>query len=273
VVALACIRTPVTLWLLDHLSTLQLIVIVVGGATVTAIGLCLVVQRAFPGIAESDFDRAADAMRGGFTLLFGLILGLSISDVSSKYAAAQSTAASESTQLAQLVLASRAFPADQRGAMGEAIAWYDHAVTEDEWLTMRQGKESPLAAAALANLYGVYQAYSPAPGREGAAYTLSMSKIDQLTTARRSRLGEDSGSLPGLLRILLVVGVVVFNVVWYPASITSRATQVVVVGSVAAFTSFAYLLTVLLDFPFVGDLAVSNLPYSTGILATYWHQM
>jgi hypothetical protein len=262
-----------TLWLLDHLSTVQLVVIVVGGATATATGLCLVVQRAFPRIAESDFDKAVDAMRGGFTLLFGLILGLSISSVSSKYSSAQSTAASESTQLAQLVLTSRAFPPDERAAMGGAIGWYDHAVAEDEWVTMRQGRESPLAGAALANLYGVYQGYAPAPGREVAAYNLSVSKIDQLTTARRSRLGDDSGSLPGLLRILLVVGVVLFNVVWYPATITSRVSQTVVVGSVAAFTSFAYLLTVLLDFPFAGDLAVSNVPYATGILATFWHHM
>jgi len=261
------------LWLLDHLSTLQLIVIVVGGATVIALILSAIAQRAFPHLAESDFDRAADAMRGGFTLLFGLILGLSISSVSSKYTAAQSTVASEATDLAQLVFASRAMSPAERAVMGDAIAWYDHAVAEDEWVTMRQGKESPLASTALANLYGVYQAYTPSPGHELAAYNLSVSKIDQLTTARRSRLQDDSGSLPGLLRVMLAVGVVMFNVVWYPATLTSRATQAVVVACVAAFSSFAYLLTVLLDFPFAGDLAVSSRPYTLGILAPYWHHM
>jgi hypothetical protein len=261
------------LWLLDHLSTIQLIGLVVGGTTALAVGTCLVVQRLFPHLHASDFDQATSAMRGGFTLLFGLILGLSISNVSAKLSSAQANVTTESTALAQLTLASRAIAPGERATVNGAIGWYDHAVAEDEWLTMQQGKESPLASAALANLYGVYQGYTPGPGPETAAYNASLSRLDQVTTARRDRLQKDAAGLPAMLRVLLAVGVVMFNCVWYPATITGRTTQLVVVACVAAFSSFAYLLTILLDYPFAGDLGVSSHPYMVGVLAPFWHHM
>jgi hypothetical protein len=67
-----------------------------------------------------------------------------------------------------------------------------------------------------------------------------------------------------------MIGVVVFIVVWYPVKIKDKRAQLVVVACIAAFISFAYLLTVLLDFPFAGDLAVGNAPFKEGALAAFW---
>jgi hypothetical protein len=61
-----------------------------------------------------------------------------------------------------------------------------------------------------------------------------------------------------------------FIVVWYPARIHDRRVQVVIVACTAAFISFAYLLTILLDFPFAGDLAVTNAAFKEGALASFW---
>ena len=58
--------------------------------------------------------------------------------------------------------------------------------------------------------------------------------------------------------------------VWYPAKIGDKRLQVVVVACTAAFISFAYLLTILLDFPFAGDLAVANTAFKEGALASFW---
>jgi hypothetical protein len=255
------------LWLLSHLSTLQLVLLLVGGPTLLAVGACLAVQRAFPDLHELEFDKGSEALRGGFTVLFGLVLGLVIAGVSAQLAAARATVSLEATTLAEMVHASRGMAPGNQAAIDAALAEYVHAVADDEWVTMRQGRESLRAAAAFEQLYATYTVYAPPPDPFG-----SMSKLDQLTQARRTRLQQASlgSSLPFLLRILLSVGVVVFIAAWYPVNVSNKRTQVVVVASVAAFISFAYLLTIVLDFPFSGDISVGNEPFKEGVLASLW---
>jgi hypothetical protein len=255
------------LWLLSHFSTLQLVALFVGGVTLLAVGVCLVLQRGFPDLQESEFEKGAEALRGGFTVLFGLVLGLVIAGVSAQLAAARATVSLEATTLAEMVHASRAMPPGDQLAIDQALAEYVHAVADDEWVTMHEGRESPRAAAAFEQLYATYIVHTPRPDPFG-----SLSKLDQLTQARRTRLQQaaSGSSLPDLLRILLTVGVVVFIAVWYPAKISDKRTQVVLVASIAAFISFAYLLTIVLDFPFSGDISVGNEPFKDGVLATLW---
>ena len=62
----------------------MLILLLVGGPTDREGGGCLVVQRAFPQLGEFEFEKVSEALRGGFTVLFGLILGLAIASVSTQ---------------------------------------------------------------------------------------------------------------------------------------------------------------------------------------------
>jgi hypothetical protein len=261
------------LWLLSHFSTLELILMLVGGPTALAVGGCLAVQRIFPRLSDAEFDKVSEALRGGFTVLFGLILGLSIASVSTQLGAARATVSSEAATLAQMVRVSRTLPAEDHAAITQAIDEYIHAVSDDEWVTMQRGLESSRAAAALDQLYAAYADHPPPPGPfTSSRFSAAMSKLDQVTTARRTRLQQaaSGSSLPDLLRILLMIGVVVFIVVWYPAKIRDRRAQLVVVACIAAFISFAYLLTIVLDFPFAGELAVRNAPFKEGALAAFW---
>jgi hypothetical protein len=70
--------------------------------------------------------------------------------------------------------------------------------------------------------------------------------------------------------LLLSVGVIAFIAMWYPVKISSRRLQLVVVASTAAFICFAYLLKIVLDFPFSGDISVANAPFKEGALAALW---
>jgi hypothetical protein len=261
------------LWLLSHLSTGQLTLLLVGGPTAIAVAACLVIQRAVPNLHESDFERASEAMRGGFTVLFGLVLGLAIAGVSAQLAAARSAVSSEATTLAEMMRASRAMPPDDRAAINQALAEYIHAVVDDEWVTMRRGEQSPRAAAAFEALYDTYTAHPPADGTFAQSrFEAEMDRLDRLTEARRTRLQQaaSGSSLPDLLRVLLSIGVIAFIAVWYPAKISDRRVQLVVVACTAAFISFAYLLTIVLDFPFSGDISVGTAPFREGALATFW---
>jgi hypothetical protein len=173
----------------------ELIFLLVGGPAVLAVAGCLV---GFPALGNSEFEKASEALRGGFTVLFGLILGLSIASVSGELSMAQSTVSSEATTLAQMVRISQALPPADRDAIDQAISEYVHAVAADEWDAMRNGKASPRAAAALDNLYKVYQEHPPPPGPLAAPYlAASLSKLDALTSARRPRLQQATSGSSG----------------------------------------------------------------------------
>jgi hypothetical protein len=261
------------LWLLSHFSTFELILLLVIAPTLVAVGVCLVLQRRFPNLQQSEFDKWAEALRGGFTVLFGLVLGLAIASVSGQLSAARSSVSIEATTLAEMVRASRLLPPDDRARIDAALEGYVHAVAEDEWETMRQGHASERASAAFEQLYAAYTAPTSAADSSASSRSVSAtSKLDELTQARRTRLQEAAvgSDTPDLLRILLAIGVIAFIVVWYPAKVTHQRVQLVLVACTAAFILFAYLLTIVLDFPFAGDIHVSNIPFKEGVLGAYW---
>lgn len=255
--------------LLNDLSTVEIVLLFVVGAAVLAVAGVIGAETAFPRLREGTFEEGSTAIKSTFTLLFGLILALTISGLSSNASTANSAVSDESTALGQLTRAAQGIHLEERVRLKAAIAQYVHAVAEDEFATMRDGQASPLAAAALANLYGVYQAYKPRPS-ESSSYSSSLGKLDTLTAIRRKRLQLAGQSLSSLLRIMLVLGTILFVILAYPAKIKQRGTRIAVVGAITAFVTFVFVLTIVLDYPFSGDLSTSNQPYKDALLAQYW---
>lgn len=100
-------------------------------------------------------------------------------------------------------------------------------------------------------------------------YCQVLVQLDQVAASRRERLDISSQTLPGLLRVLLIFGAISFIVLSYPTTVDDRLKKMAITGSITAFTSFAYLLTIVFDFPFSGALAVSNSSFMGGDLAIY----
>lgn len=255
--------------LVMNVSTFGIVVLFIGSAVVLTVAGFLIVEALHPGFREGSFKPAAASLRAGFTLLFVLILALTVGGLSSNGPTANGKISDEATALAQITRSSQTFSPEARPALKAAISQYVHAVAEDEFATMTQGESSPVAAAALANLYGVYQGYTP-KANETAAYSSSLSKIDQLTAIRRERLQLSAENLSPLLRVVLLIGSILFVVLAYPTDIKQRGVRLAVVGTIAGFVAFVFALTILLDFPFVGESAVSNQPYKEAALSQYW---
>jgi hypothetical protein len=62
----------------------------------------IVVELVFPGLRESPFEEGSAAIKATFTLLFGLILALTIPNLSSNSSNASTVASNESTALTQI---------------------------------------------------------------------------------------------------------------------------------------------------------------------------
>ena len=257
--------------LVDSVPSLTLIVLgVVGGVCAALLGV-LLVRRLFPNLAESPFEEMAEGIRVVYELVFALILAFVIASVLDSFATAEQTVASEATTLANIKRANLALPVEQQVILDEGLNQYVHAIVDDEFERMRRGNESPRATAALETLYALYQSYSPPPadGPEAEFYGEAVGKLSEATAARRERLQLSEAELPGLLRLFLPLGVVLLLVLEFRPRMQRRA-QLVHMGLLAAVVSFSYLLTILLDYPFAGDVSVSSHPLQEGALADYF---
>jgi hypothetical protein len=102
------------------------------------------------------------------------------------------------------------------------------------------GGASPRVDAALDNLYAIYQGYTTRPAPTASLANAALPKVDQLVASRRARIDQSQTELPGLLRLLLIGGVVLFIVLSYPGSMEALHVRLLTVGGIAAFLSFAF---------------------------------
>ena len=254
-------------YLLNHVSTEVLVLIIVGIPTMIAMIAVYWVDKVFARLREVEID---DTVREVVGLLFGLLLALVIASIVTKQDDAESAAAAESTATAQLTRATRAFPVADQIKFERSINQYIHAVVEDEWPAMRSGGRSVRADAALESIYGTFQAFRPTREPAISVYRQALIQLDEVTANRRERLDLSSQSLPPLLRVLLIFGAISFILLSYPAQVEDRRKRMAITGAITAFICFAYFLTIVLDHPFSGEIAVSNASFKEGDLSVYW---
>jgi hypothetical protein len=252
--------------ILNALPTIWIVAIFVGGSVVLAVSVAILIRWLVPDIAEREFEEYASGLRVVYELLFALILAFAIASVIDKFNDAEATVDTEATALSQMMRANRVFPANRQSRFRDGIQAYITATVDDEWKAMRDGKPSREASAALDTLYALYQDFKPASGIPEKSYDSALENLDVVATSRRERLGISTSRLPLILLLMLPVGALLLLVLEYRPHLRPRG-QAAFMGTFALVVSSTYLLTILLDYPFSGDVSVSSAPLRSGTLA------
>src|SRR3954470_15944164 len=134
--------------ILNSFSTIELVVLGVGGTVLLTVTVVLLARWLFPRLTESEFEPVADSLRVVYELLFALILAFVIAAVLDELGNAESIVASEATTIGGLVRANDTLPAAVGWRLDEAVGYYVRAVAGDEWKTMKDGERSLRATAA-----------------------------------------------------------------------------------------------------------------------------
>ena len=257
--------------ILNHFSTGTIIVLFVGGMVLVALVGVLLARRFFPDLAEGRFAEVVDGLRVVFELIFALILAFVIAAVLDTVGDAEATVATEATHIAQLERENGAFDEDDKRRLNAALGDYVHALVEHEWETMKRGEESPVATAALEAVYVEYRNLTPRNDVQKATFSLALSKLDDIASERRNRLNIAAADLPTMLRVLVAIGIVLLLLLEYRPQLSLGA-SLAFMGGLAAIVTSAYLLTLVLNYPFAGDISVSNDPLKRDRLATFWDE-
>ena len=255
--------------ILNALSTIEIVVLGVGGMVLLTIAGVLLARRLFPRLGDSGFEPVADSLRVVYELIFALILAFVIAAVLDEMGNAEATVASEATAISELVTSNEAFPPDERERLNAAVQTYVRAVAGHEWETMKDGESSPRATAALEGLHAEYHDVEPAGVMQTEAYGQALDHLQELGSHRQERLNIAAADLPTMLRVLVVVGLVLLLVLEYRPHL-SRVGGLVFMGTLALVVTSAFLLTVILNYPFAGQVSVSNAAFKGQDLAQFW---
>jgi uncharacterized protein DUF4239 len=253
-------------WLLNNLTTWQLVLMLVGGSILLSTAAFALVRRFVSAEIRFENNEVGGVLLGLLGAFYGIVLGFAIVVLYEDMRAADASVAAETTALAQLYRSTDVFPPAARIRVGKTVAQYALAVRTDEWRLMRNGQESTRAHDLLGTLYGDVESLAPKGFRQQTSYSQAVNSLAALVAARRDRLTDAAQQLPQIFQILLLGGGVVIVVfLLFFGSHNFRA-HLVMIGAVAGVLSFSLALTLMLAYPFSGQLSVSSDPFRLGIV-------
>ncbi|MBV8257826.1 MAG: DUF4239 domain-containing protein [Actinobacteria bacterium] len=256
-------------WLLNTFTTWQLALIVIGAFVLLAlVGVALLKQRPVH-LREGDGNQVAGVVLGVVSGIYGIMLALVIVSLYTSYQQAGSDIRAEASTISMVYRDSRGFAPPVATAVRDQIGAYVHDVTGPEWRALRQGGESQAAWNHLNGLYRILQAYEPRTTSQKTFYTEVVGRVNDLVAARRARLNDAEQSIPPTFEVLLVGGAVLVLAFTFLFGVRSPRLHAAMALAVAVLLGFNLLVALVLDYPFSGQVSVSNAPYTQGALAVF----
>jgi len=256
-------------YLLNTFTTLELGLIIVGGFVILAVVGLLVTRRLAPSLREASENEIAGVILGVLAAIYGIVLAFVIVSLFEDFKKTQGDVRTEASAISKVYRDSQAFAPAEAQRVRTAIGDYIYTVVHDEWPAMSHGKESERAWADLASIYRVLRTYEPVTTSQQVFYSEAVARINDVTGARRERLNDNEESLPLTFEILLVGGAGLLLAFMFIFGMRSARLHATMVMSVAVLLGFNLLLALVLDYPFSGQVVVSNSSYTSGGLAPF----
>jgi len=258
-------------WLLNHLATWELGLLIVGGFVLVALIGITLTWRWLPALRDGESNDVAGVILGVLAAVYGIVLAFVIVALYEEYRQASTDVRTEATALAKVYRDSQAFAPPGAVAVKTAVGTYIRTVVKDEWPQLKHGRESQQGWSDLAAIYAALRSYQPKTVVQTAFYTEAVARVNDLTGARRQRLNDAEEALPTTFNVLLVGGALLLLAVTFLFGTRNPRLHVALTVSVAVLLGFNLLLALVLDYPFSGSVAVSSHPFTQGALADFAH--
>ncbi len=244
------------------MAALMNAVIVVGTAMLLSIAGLLVVRR----YVNVEWLKRHHEVAGYFFLMIGtlyaVLIAFAIYVVWSASEEAARNLQHEATEVADLSRLSTAMPDALRREITSALMEYLNAVVEDEFPDMQEGRDSERTWTAVQNLWDAYGTNQAATPRLQAYLAESLRHLTQLSDYRRIRLFASHGTVPVMLKGLLLWGAILLIALSYCVGHENVWSQAAMTAALAGVLSFSLFLIGSLDSPYSGVARVTPRPFS-----------
>jgi Protein of unknown function (DUF4239) len=191
-------------------------------------------------------------------VLYAVLLAFAIIVVWQKYSDAETTVAQEAGAAAAMFRLSVGLGEKPGAALRGALSNYlTHAIADD-WPAMEQIAPggSPSARHALDEVYVALVTFQSASPVDAAVVSEILHQIDQLTQARRVRLVEAEGVVPGVVWLILFGGAIVTLGFTFFFGAESLRAQTLMTALLAVLMLSELFIIVAIDRPFTGSVRV-----------------
>jgi hypothetical protein len=252
-------------WLI---TAARLTLIVAGASIVSVVGLF-----AFRAIAPVTDLKSSSGELGNYLQtvggIYAVLLAFVVYVVWNQYDQARSHVDREATALVDLHRTASGLPVATRNEIQAGLRAYLDAVLNDEWTAMKRRDEQTIARVGerLDRVWIAIHRCLPATECQHTIYSEVLSRFNDLTDVRTSRLTSSRQRIPLAMHILLYAGAVIMIGSMYLMIIDPLWVHVVVTGALAGAIAHILYLIGDLDEPFGGRYAMAREPYERARVA------
>jgi hypothetical protein len=251
-------------WLLNTFPTWGLVPLIVGGFVVVGVGGFRLMRRFVPSLEAHSDSRGLSSAFGISSGLFSFVLAFTIGQLYTNFTRANADAKQEATVLAQVLRTSDGLPGVGVTIRREALD-YAREVRQREWAFMEHGKASVRAWQKLDKMYATLNAARATSGTN-PFFAQTLTRLNDLVVARRTRLDDANLALPVIFQVLLLFGAVLAISTTFYFKPFGEGVQVGMIGAASALVGTAMLVALMLDYPYSGSIAVPSAPFKVATL-------
>jgi hypothetical protein len=199
-----------------------------------------------------------------FTLagvLYAVLVAFVVVVVWEQFDQAQKDTESEAVAISDLLRDSEGLPPAVRPAIQQSLIAYINDVVNDEFPRMRRGEPIEQQSDHLTRVWQSFLQVQPVTEREISFYRESITRLDDLGSARKSRISSSQSEIPGEMWVMLLGGGAVMLIFTYLFGTPDLVLHGVLIALAGALLAFVLYLIFAMEHPFVGTIAVGSDPY------------
>lgn len=191
-----------------------------------------------------------------FGVLYSVLLGFTIVNVQQRFDKIEDTAQIEASYLYELYRDAQMFMVEDTTKIRSAVTEYIQSVIAKEWSSMSSGRSEPDTEEAFKRLWQSYYSVNLSTKSQELWYAESIGKLNQLMSARLSRLMGSGTSLGNEMWTLLILGGVVIMVFTCFFGVESLTSHILLATVLSAACAFSLFFIYSLDTAFSGSVSV-----------------
>jgi hypothetical protein len=195
-------------------------------------------------------------------VVYAVLIGFIVVNVFESFSKGDEIATTEANRLSNLKLDSVGLSTDESALIRASVNKYTDIVIQKEWPAQQNGDLADEVFqpgwTQLSVLSTQLAAYEPTTAGQGVTKQAMLSVMDDLVEARRNRIEAAGDHVPSVIwQILLLAGGIAV-IYTYLFGAHSFKIHLAITGLIAATISLVFVLIIALDYPFRGEVSVSD---------------
>lgn len=247
---------PAGQWILIHVPTIAVGVIMLVISAGVAVGGLLIVRRYAPPHKLKGHHDIAGPIFATIGVIYAVLLAFVTIVVYEQFDSAKANLTMEANTYGQMYRTALGFPEPFRSDYRKALNEFADAIMQDEWHAQAYAGPSARVAAAAKQVNAVFARYEPSTEKEMLYYEQILDKMNVAGELRRQRLLDQEEALPSILWAVLILGGLITVAFTFFFGSDNMIAQHIMTIMVAVLIALVLFTIFVLDFPFTGDLRV-----------------